>query len=162
MRTPRRTAFAGDGSDPVTAAHVLAQQMLADCPAIPVAPVKATEVCRHEHVDVGRMKVDHRVPVYLSLGDSKRVKVGDPIRVPGHPSMFRRARSRNISPWIGVPQFVVDCPIVRGNSSGPVLNASIEVIGIAVKGQGLPGRAGDDDALSRFVPIDFALDYLKG
>ena len=115
------------------------------------------------------MKVDHQISVYLSLGDSKRVKVGDPIRVlgfprhaAGHPSMFRRARSRNISPWIGIPQFVVDCPIVRGNSSGPVLNASNEVIGIAVKGLGLPGRAGDHDALSRFVPIDFGLDYLKG
>jgi len=42
------------------------------------------------------------------------------------------------------------------HSGGPVLNAQNEVIGIAVKGQRLPGKSGDDDELSRFVPIDFA------
>jgi hypothetical protein len=42
-----------------------------------------------------------------------------------------------------------------------VLNAQNEVIGIAVKGQGLPGQVKEDEALSRFVPIEFALPYLK-
>jgi RNA-directed DNA polymerase len=142
--------------------------MLVDCPAISVTNVKATEVCRHDHVDVGRVTLEHRIPVYLKLGDSKVVKVGDPIRVLGFPLHVKGAsvnvqegKISQYSPWHGVPQFVVDCPIVRGNSGGPVLNSANEVIGIAVKGQGLPGRAGDGDALSRFVPIDFALDYLK-
>jgi RNA-directed DNA polymerase len=111
--------------------------------------------------------VNHRIPIYLKLGDSREVKVGDQIRLLGFPLHVKGAsvhiqegRISQYSPWHGVPQFVVDCPIVRGNSGGPVLNSRHEVIGIAVKGQGLPGRVGDDDALSRFVPIDFALENL--
>jgi RNA-directed DNA polymerase len=162
------TAFAADGLDLVTAAHVLGSQMLADCPAISVTNVRAIEVCRHDGVDVGRVKIGHRVPVFLKLGDSRKVKVGDPIRVLGFPLHVKGAsvhvqegKVSQYSPWIGVPQFVVDCPIVHGNSGGPVLNAQNEVIGIAVKGQGLPGGAREGDTLSRFVPIDFAVDYLK-
>jgi hypothetical protein len=36
---------------------------------------------------------------------------------------------------------------------GPILNSQNEVIGIAVKGQGIPKRFADDDEMSRFVPI---------
>jgi RNA-directed DNA polymerase len=166
---PRQgTAFAAEGLDLVTAAHVLAQEMLVDCPAIAVTSVKAREVFRHDHVDVGRVEPEHRIPVYLRLGDSNVVKVGDPIRILGFPLHIKGAsvhiqegKVSQYSPSGGVPQFVVDCPIVRGNSGGPVLNSQNEVVGIAVKGQRSPGRVGDDDALSRFVPIDFALPYLK-
>jgi hypothetical protein len=37
------TAFAAEGLDLITAAHVLAPQMTADCPAISVTDVRATE-----------------------------------------------------------------------------------------------------------------------
>lgn len=164
------TAFAADGLDLVTAAHVLSLDMIADCPGLKVSNVKAIEILRHEGVDVARMKVRHRVPVLLRLGDSRKIRIGDPIRLFGFPKHVKGAsvhvqegKVSQFSPWIDkVPHYIVDCPIVHGNSGGPILNAENEVIGIAVKGQGLPGGAAKDgDTMSRFVPINFALDYLK-
>jgi len=60
------TAFAAAGLDLVTAAHVLAKKMLASSPSIPVADASATEITSHEHVDVGRVALKVRIPVYLS------------------------------------------------------------------------------------------------
>jgi RNA-directed DNA polymerase len=162
------TAFAAVGLELVTAAHVLAAQMLATCPALSVNEAKATPIVQHGDVDVARVSLEIRIPVYLRLGSANSLKTGDSVRVLGFPRYrkgatvnFQEGKISQCSPWHGVPQFVVDCPIVRGNSGGPVLNANNEVIGIAVKGQELPGKAGDEDELSRFVPIDFALKYLK-
>lgn len=61
-------------------------------------------------------------------------RLGDPIRVTsGHVSGFRRSPRRRL--WL-------DAAIVRGTSGGAVLNASGEVVGIAVTGA-------DSDAASR-------------
>src|SRR4029077_18604106 len=102
----------------LTAAHVLAKKMLASSPSIPVADTSATEITSHEHVDVGRVALKVRIPVYLRFGDSKNLKVGDSIRVLGFPRYVKGAsvhvqegKISQYSPWHGVPHFVVDCPI---------------------------------------------------
>jgi len=161
------TAFAAKGLDLCTAAHVLKPGTQASCPALLLRGLDLHVVRDNDHVDVARVSVNTRIPVQLSLGDSKSLKIGDTVRILGFPLHragssvhIQQGRITAFSPWHGVPHFIVDCPIVRGNSGGPVLNGQNQVIGVAVKGQGLPKKFGDDDELSRFVPIDFALGFL--
>jgi S1-C subfamily serine protease len=161
------TAFATGGRAVITAAHVLASDTEASCPALKVRSVRVTPIKREDHVDVARLELGIQPPVYLKIGSADGLKRGDTVKVIGYP-LHRDGSSAQIqvghvtgsSVWHGVPHFIVDCPIIRGNSGGPVLNEHNEVIGIAVKGQGLPKRFGDDDEQSRFVPIDFALKHL--
>jgi hypothetical protein len=161
------TGFAAEGLDLLTAFHVLTAKTEASC--APVSPVKlpVTITRKHDHVDVARVTIPLRIPVQLRVGDSSKLQVGDTLRVLGFPLHrdggsvhVNQGRITATSPWHAVPHFIVDCPIVRGNSGGPVLNERNEVVGIAVKGQGIPKVFRNDDELSRFVPIDFALKYL--
>lgn len=161
------TAFAAEGLDLITAEHVLGETNEASCPALRVANLPIEVIHRHDHVDVARISARMRPPVQLRLGNSGNLGVGDPIKVLGFP-LYRMGASVNIEQgritavanWHGVPHFVVDCSIVHGNSGGPVLNAGNEIVGVAVKGQGVSKRFADDDEQSRFVPINFALQYL--
>lgn len=162
------TAFAAENFDLITAAHAATATTEASCPALNIPPSGAGVVCKEEHVDVARMASRRKPPVQLKLGTSANLRIGDAIKVLGFP-LHRKGGSVHVqtgkitqfSPWFGVPHYVVDCPIVRGNSGGPVLNVKNEVIGIAVKGQGTPRQYRDHDELSRFVPIDFAVKYLE-
>jgi RNA-directed DNA polymerase len=166
---PRQgTGFAVRDVGVITAAHVLARCMEASCPALKIRGVKTSLVISEDHVDVASLKLDTEPPVRLKLAVANELRKGDSIRVLGFP-LHRDGSSVQIqyghitgeSVWHGVPHFVVDCPIVHGNSGGPVLNERNEVVGIAVKGQGIPKRFENDDELSRFVPIDFALQHLR-
>lgn len=162
------TGFATAAHGLLTAAHVLAPHTQAQCPSagLPMRPLKV--LAKHEHVDVARLSLDVRPPAVLRVGDPRPLAPGTEVRVLGFP-LHRAGATVNIQrgvitafhPWHGVPHLVVDCPIIRGNSGGPVLNIRNEVVGIAVHGQREPGRFGDDDAMSQFVPIDFALQHLR-
>jgi RNA-directed DNA polymerase len=162
------TAFSAENFDLITAAHASTPTTEASCPALAIPFSKTRIVYKEEHVDVARMALEFKPPVQLKLGTSANLRIGDAIKVLGFP-LHRKGGTVHVqtgkitqfSPWFGVPHYVVDCPIVRGNSGGPVLNQKNEVIGIAVKGQGTPKQYKEHDELSRFVPIDFALDYLK-
>lgn len=161
------TAFAAEKLGVLTAAHVLAPGTRAACPALLVRDATVREERRHDHVDVARLSMGCRIPVRLRLGSSRNLRLGDPVKLLGYPLHrqgglvnFQQGRITNFSPWHGVPHVIIDCAVVRGNSGGPVLNEKNEVIGIAVKGQDTPKRFGNDDELSRFVPIEDALSSL--
>ena len=161
------TAFATDKLGMLTAAHVLAPGTRAACPALSVRNVPVRKERKDDHVDVARLSMECRVPVRLRIGKSDNLKIEDPVKLLGYPRHreggsvnFELGRITNFSTWHGVPHVIVDCSIVHGNSGGPVLNAKNEVIGIAVKGQDTPKRFDNDDELSRFVPIEYALGYL--
>jgi RNA-directed DNA polymerase len=162
------TAFAAEGLDLLTAAHVLGAQNEATCAPLAARGILVAPARRDDHVDVARLTIPGRIPVQLPIGDSSTVRAGEVLRVLGFP-LHRDGGSVHVnrglvtafSPWHGVPHWIVDCPIVHGNSGGPVLNAKNEVVGIAVKGQGIPRVFQSDDELSRFVPIEFALRYLR-
>jgi RNA-directed DNA polymerase len=161
------TGFAAEGLGMVTAAHVLRPTTVASLPSLSISDVRVTEARRDDHVDVARLSGQLPFPVQLTPGTAVNLRVGDRVRVLGFPLHraggsvhIQQGRITGFSPWHGVPHYVVDCPIVHGNSGGPILNERNEVIGIAVKGQGIPKRFSNDDELSRFIPIDFALVYL--
>jgi RNA-directed DNA polymerase len=162
------TGFAVEGLDIVTAAHVLGNDTTATSIALGIQKLAVTEIRKHDHVDVATVSVKVRLPVRLKIGSSANLKVGDQVKILGFP-LHRAGGSVHTqqatitarSPWFGVEHFIVGSPIVQGNSGGPVLNQNNEVVGIAVRGQGIPGRVGNDDELSRFVPMDVALPHLR-
>jgi len=162
------SAFAGEGFDLITAAHVLTDATKATCAPASLRNLPVAVAKKDDHVDVARGIVSARIPVQLRLGDPSRLRAGDSLRVLGFPMhrdggsvQVTHGRITGFSPWHAVPHCIVDCAIIRGNSGGPVLNDQNEVVGIAIKGQGIPKRFENDDELSRFVPIDFAIGYLR-
>jgi RNA-directed DNA polymerase len=161
------TGFAFGDLGIVTAAHVVAPRMTAKCPALGTQQIDVTKVIQEAHVDVARLDLAKQTSIRLRANSGEKPKVGDSIRVLGFPLhrdgstvQIQYGRITGNSMWHGVPHLIVDCPIVSGNSGGPMLNERNEVIGIAVKGQGTPKQFKDDDELSRLVPIEFALQHL--
>jgi S1-C subfamily serine protease len=161
------TAFAAEHLGLLTAAHAVRPKTKAYSPAAGIPAVPVQVVTSHDDVDVARLSPGARIPVALKLGSSAALKIGDHVKVLGFPKYHvgatvnvQEGRITAYSPWHGVPHFIVDCSIVKGNSGGAVLNEDNQVVGIAVKGQGSPKKFNDDDEMSRFVPIDYALKYL--
>jgi S1-C subfamily serine protease len=161
------TAFSLDGYGFLTAAHVVGEGLEIMCPAVDLNKHEARPLSVHAHVDVARLDGAAHPFVSLQIGSSAGLKIGDPIRVLGFPRYTlggtvttHWGRVSGIRPYHGVTHYVVDCPIVRGASGGPVLDSKNRVVGIAVKGQQIPWRVGDDDELSSFVRIEDALAHL--
>jgi len=88
-----------------------------------------------------RVEADASALTPLPLGDSDRVRVGDPVVAVGNPFGLDRTATAGIvsalQRLITAPnQFTIDhviqtdAPINRGNSGGPLLNARGEVIGV--------------------------------
>jgi hypothetical protein len=162
------TAFAVYDLDLLTAAHVLKPASMGSCMPSGLSNIPVREKVRHDHIDVARCEPTVRMPIRFKIGSSANLKVADAIRVlgfplhrDGAPMHVHHGRITALTTWHGVPHITVDCPIVKGNSGGPVLNSLNEVVGIAIKGQGIPKTFGDDDELSRFVPIDYAVGILS-
>ena len=109
----------------------------------PGRTVPAKIVGRDEATDIALIKVEakEKLPT-IKLGDSDRIRVGDWAIAIGNPLQFNntltvgvisgRGRSINISPATSsFEDFIqTDAAINYGNSGGPLLNISGEVIGI--------------------------------
>lgn len=157
---PQGTGFALNGFDIVTAFHVLSANMRASCPAVGVRQWSVHEVTKNEHFDVARLSIAGGVTVRLDPGDSGSLKVDDSVRILGFP-LHGPGSGVNAQPgritaqrmWHGVPHFIVDCQILKGNSGGPVLNPQNQVIGVVITGGG--------DERSGFLPIHIALAHLR-
>lgn len=99
------------------------------------AEVRGTD----EKTDLALLKIDNgeHLP-YLRFGDSEAARVGDWVIAIGNPfglggtttTGIISARGRNINAGPYDDFIQVDAPINRGNSGGPLFNASGEVIGV--------------------------------
>jgi RNA-directed DNA polymerase len=153
------TAFAAEGYGLLTAWHVAEHQMIACRPLFSPKTYKVTVVRKSEETDLAQLRIDGRIPVQLAMGDPTKLKVGDMVTLAGFPN-YHVGDSVNITQgpitqtrkYMGVPHFVIQPAIIRGNSGGPILDTSNRVVGVAVKGQGTPGRFSHEDELSSFVP----------
>jgi S1-C subfamily serine protease len=141
------TAFAAEGYGLLTAWHVAEHQMIASRPLFSRKTYQVTVVRKSEETDLAQLQIDGRIPVQLAIGDATKLSRGDTITLAGFPN-YHVGDSVNITrgpitqtrKYMGVPHFLVQPAIIRGNSGGPILDTSNRVVGVAVKGQGTPGR----------------------
>ncbi|BBG86885.1 hypothetical protein AHGSH82_040300 [Aeromonas hydrophila] len=101
----------------------------------------------------------------LKVGDDSILKIGSKITVMGFPQY-----SPGETPYINSGKIVqskklfennvwlVDIPVIHGNSGGPVLNDKLEVIGIASIGS---ARHDQSTKLHGFIPISTLINYVN-
>jgi putative serine protease PepD len=134
--------------------------------------VPATIVGVDETSDVALLKVDPaKAPTLepLPLGDSAAVQVGEPVVAIGNPLGYDfsvtagivSATNRNLESPNGsvIPDGIqTDAAINSGNSGGPLINASGQVIGI---NEQIASKSGGNDGLGFAVPINTAKNVLE-
>jgi len=129
--------------------------------------VKAELVGWDGYDDVALLKVDpaaHRL-VTVPLGNSSRVRPGDPVAAMGSPfgnedsiavgvvSAIHRSISSLTSAYKVVDAIQTDAPITHGNSGGPLFDARGRVIGINAQ---IRSESGGAEGVGFAVPINAA------
>jgi rhodanese-related sulfurtransferase len=119
------------------------------------------------------------LPVF-ALGDSRSLKIGDPIRILGFPGVVLTHELLNASAKVEAsvtngavsgfkqdvqnqPVIQTDAPAAWGNSGGPVVNEKGDVVGVLTFVSLAPGPEGSIVQGFNFViPADAVRDFLKG
>jgi S1-C subfamily serine protease len=129
--------------------------------------IKATIVGWDGYDDVALLKVDpaaHRLAP-VPLGDSSRVRAGDPVAAMGSPfgnedsiavgvvSAIRRSIASLTSAYKVVDAIQTDAPITHGNSGGPLFDARGRVIGINAQ---IRSDTGGAEGVGFAIPINAA------
>lgn len=121
--------------------------------------VDATLVGRDPSIDVAVLKIDPaKVPAVATLGNSDALKSGQRVVAIGSPEALENSvtegivsgLNRRIDTYIGLIQ--TDAAINHGNSGGPLLNASGEVVGLNTLGI----RDDNAEGLNFAIPINRA------
>lgn len=100
----------------------------------------ARVVSRDLEIDLALLRLPDRSLPAARIGDSTQLKVGHLVFALGHPWGSRNAASAGVISHLGtaetqgsrglIPIIRIDAHLAPGNSGGPLLNASGEVIGI--------------------------------
>jgi hypothetical protein len=145
----------GNGSV-ITNYHVIrgayqATAKFADGTAAPVTGV--VEYDQNRDVAVVQLGRSASVSVFLKLGDSDRVHVGQRVVAIGSPLGLQNTLSEGIVSAVRAGLIQVSVPISPGSSGGPIFSTGGEVIGIAVS------TVVGGQNLNFAVPINWAKDY---
>lgn len=115
----------------------------------------------------------------LPVADSKAVKIGDPIRILGFPGVVMSHELLNQSATVeasvtngavsGFKQDIANQPVIQtdapaawGNSGGPAVNASGEVVGVLVMVSLAPGPGGGIvQGFNFIIPSNAVRDFIK-
>jgi RNA-directed DNA polymerase len=161
------TAFAVEGGHLLTAAHCIVKKMWATRPGFDNRRYRVVVKKIDEVRDLAQVSIEGRMPVALRIGSDDGLAAGTAVSLWGFPNFhvgdsiaIRKGSITQSRAYVGVPHYIIDVDIVRGNSGGPVLNHKNEVVGIAVKGLSTPGIFNQYDQLSSFVPVRL-LQYMK-
>ncbi len=141
---PRRATGSGFIIDPsgliVTNAHVIESAGQIEVRLQDGRRFPATVVGRDNRVDLALIKIDGATKLtVLPLGDSNRLRVGELVLALGNPFGLEQTVSMGIVSRKGAPLTVAepgfdfiqtDAAINRGNSGGPLVNMSGQVIGV--------------------------------
>jgi 2-alkenal reductase len=117
--------------------------------------------------DVALLRVDPKAHALkpVPLGDSSRVRAGDPVAAMGSPfgnedsiavgvvSAIRRSIDSLISVYRVVDAIQIDAPITHGNSGGPLFDARGRVIGINAQ---IRSESGNGEGVGFAIPINAA------
>ena len=129
--------------------------------------IKAELVGWDGYDDVALLRVDPRAHALAAvpLGDSSRVRAGDPVAAMGSPfgnedsiavgvvSAVRRSIDSLISIYRVVDAIQIDAPITHGNSGGPLFDARGRVIGINAQ---IRSDTGNAEGVGFAIPINAA------
>jgi S1-C subfamily serine protease len=143
----------------LTNSHVVEGATAIDVELADGSRVDATLVGRDPSNDVAVVKIDpSKVAAVATLGDSSAVKPGQRVVAIGSPEALENSVTegivsginRQIDPYVGLIQ--TDAAINHGNSGGPLINASGQVIGLNTLGV----RADNAQGLNFAIPINTA------
>lgn len=135
----------------VTNRHVIAgaYQITVTVPGLP--PLKATPLYISEGIDLALLKVDaaQTLPT-VKLGDSDKVRIGDPVMLVGNPLGVGQSLSfgvvsalnRDIGETLYDHFIQTDGALNHGNSGGAMFNLAGEVVGINTGLTSSPGNTG--------------------
>lgn len=154
----------------MTAAHVVQTADLVEVEFVNGTRVTAAVISSDPIKDVALLKLDE-VPddaIWVELGDSDEVRVGDEVFVIGAPLGLshtltvghisgRRPYEDGMMRGIQAETFQTDAAINQGNSGGPLFNRRGEVIGVVSH---IRTRSGGSDGLGFAVTINTAIDVL--
>jgi serine protease Do len=124
---------------------------------------KARVVGSDRQTDIALLKVDAKGLPVVTLGDSGKLKAGAWVAAIGSPFGLANtitagivsATERSLADETFVPFIQTDVAVNPGNSGGPLLNASGEVVGINSQ---IYSRTGGYMGLSFAIPIAVAMD----
>jgi serine protease Do len=151
----------------LTNAHVVAE---ADEVLVRLADAKRDFSARvigiDPRTDIALLKVDASELPTVSIGDSSRLQVGEWVAAIGSPFGFDNtitagivsAKGRNFPAESFVPYIQTDVALNPGNSGGPLLNLSGEVVGINSM---IYTRTGGYMGVSFAIPIEVAMDVAQ-
>ncbi len=127
-------------------------------------PVKFQKSCRSKDLAILKPTMSFNGIKRLSVGDDSLLSIGSKVTVLGFPQY-----SPGESPYIntgkiiqskvlfGEKVWLLDIPVIHGNSGGPVVNDKQEVIGIAAIGS---PKHDNSTKLHGFIPISTLLKYV--
>ena len=112
--------------------------------------------------DIAVLKIDAKDLPVVRLGDSKSLKVGDPVLAIGAPYGLEEtatagivsAKGRSLPGDAVVPFIQTDAAVNPGNSGGPLFDGTGSVVGINAQ---IYSRSGGFQGVSFAIPIDVAL-----
>jgi S1-C subfamily serine protease len=128
-------------------------------------PIKFQKSCKSRDLAILRPTTSFNGIKRLEIGDDSQLGIGSKVTVLGFPQY-----SPGETPYINSGKIVqskilydeklwlLDIPVIHGNSGGPVLNEGQEVIGIATIGS---PKHDNSTKLHGFIPISTLLKYLQ-
>lgn len=125
----------------------------------------AKVVGNDDRSDVALLKIEANDLPVATIGDSRKLRVGEWVLAIGSPFDFDHTVTAGIVSALGrslpsenyVPFIQTDVAINPGNSGGPLLNLQGEVVGINAQ---IYSRTGGFMGLSFTIPIDLAMDVV--
>lgn len=152
------TGFALKGFGLITCEHVITGKAECFRNVSPFLKKPVSILIKDAVLDLAICSVD--LPELTELEPAEtQVKEGDTVTVLGFPNFSLGSSGTvveaNVIGWrirSSVPRILIDTPIVKGTSGGPVLNSEGKVVGVAALG--VAGNHEINDIESGFIPID--------
>ncbi|MEQ1590724.1 MAG: DegQ family serine endoprotease [Gallionella sp.] len=150
----------------ITNAHVIADAEEVIVKLTDKREFKAKVKGQDKFSDVAVLKIDAKDLPVVKIGNPQAARVGEWVIAIGSPFGFENtvtagiisAKSRSLEDEGNVPFLQTDVAVNPGNSGGPLLNTSGEVIGINSQ---IFSRSGGYQGLSFAIPIDVAMKVEK-
>ncbi len=130
----------GEQSLLLTNSHVLGRNKTALVTFSNDKQVQAQLIARDPEIDLALLRLPQHALPPATIGDSTLLRTGDLVFAMGHPLGRRNAASQGVVSHLStartrgkrglIPIIRTDAHLAPGNSGGPLLNASGEVIGI--------------------------------